>query len=163
MKTCCFFGHRKLINDFLIRRRLLIVVEKLINDGYYRFMIGTHGEFDSLALSVCRELRKKYEIKIVVVFTSLSKLNRAKFTNVSCVDLYDDCETVFFETEECYFKQHIIVANQKIINESNFVICYIDVSKNKSGAKIAVDYALKKEVNIFNLFQKEDYLISCNS
>jgi hypothetical protein len=45
--------------------------------------MGTHGEFDELALSVCRELRNTdKDIKIEVVITSLKRIEKQL--------LYDD-------------------------------------------------------------------------
>ena len=39
------------------------------------FTMGTHGDFDKEALSVCRDLRRKYkDIKIEVVITSFAQI-----------------------------------------------------------------------------------------
>ena len=48
-----FFGHRKIFKEKEIRQRLLDCIEQHILNGAKRFKVGTHGEFDSLALSVC--------------------------------------------------------------------------------------------------------------
>ncbi|MBE5730487.1 MAG: hypothetical protein E7350_00870 [Clostridiales bacterium] len=82
-KTISFFGHRNLWNVD-IRERVKTVLK-----SYFCYeiccLIGTHGEFDRLALSVCRWLRKSYShIKITAVFSTLKTL-------LKDADLYDDC------------------------------------------------------------------------
>ena len=82
-----FIGHR----DFLpgdIEERLSAVVQKEIDLGCRYFIVGSHGEFDKVALGVCKLMRQIYpEIKIEVAITSFKQ------------DYYD-VETVMFEIEE---------------------------------------------------------------
>lgn len=54
MNKVAFIGHRNVL-DISLREKLYKVVEKQILDGNYCFIMGTHGEFDKLALSVCIE------------------------------------------------------------------------------------------------------------
>lgn len=49
---------------------------------------------------------------------------------------------VFF-IDNIYYKNRIIVSNRKAIDDSDFVICYVDKSKRVSGAKKAMKYAEK--------------------
>lgn len=70
-KTCSLCGHRILYSAMKIEKRLFQEIENLIKDGCSIFKIGTHGAFDQLALSVCRQLKTQYpHIKIQVVFTA---------------------------------------------------------------------------------------------
>lgn len=156
MKNCCFFGHRRLFNKEDIRNRLYTFVETLIQRGYKNFLIGTHGEFDNVSLSVCRELRKKYHIKITIVFTSVAKLSKPKNSDVSDADLYNDCETLIYDIEEVFYKNQITISNQKMIDNSDYVICYVDETKSPSGAKKAMKYAVKHNKEISNLFLESD-------
>lgn len=79
-----FIGHR----DFLpsdIEKQLRFAVQKEIDSGCRHFIVGSHGEFDRLALSVCKSMRQIYpDIKIEVAITSFNQ------------DYYD-VETVIFE------------------------------------------------------------------
>lgn len=43
------------------------------------------------------------------------------------------------------------------------VICYVDFNKQKSGAKTAVKYPLKKDKRVINLFKEEDRPFYCMS
>ena len=55
-KKVCFIGHRNVFNYNDIREKLYKIVEEEIKKGCKFFTMGTHGEFDEMGLSVCREL-----------------------------------------------------------------------------------------------------------
>lgn len=155
MITITFFGHRELFNRD-IRNRLKAEIEKYLGEDIH-CIIGTHGEFDSLALSVCRELRRSYpNIKITVVFTTLNVLQKGEDELCSTADLYNDVETAIYDIEEEHYKRQIIVSNQRMVDDSDMVICYVDMERYQSGAKKAVKYALKKGKQVINLFKEED-------
>lgn len=56
MKTA-FIGHRQIFAKD-IDERLLAAIDIEIAGGCKSFTMGTHGEFDMLALRACRRLRK---------------------------------------------------------------------------------------------------------
>ena len=69
MRTA-FIGHRKVFAKD-IEARLAAAIQTEIERGCTAFTMGTHGEFDKLALSACRSMRKRYpDIEIEVVITS---------------------------------------------------------------------------------------------
>lgn len=149
--TCAFFGHGSIFNQTLLREKLKRAIENMIINGAVSFLIGTHGDFDKLALSVCRELRNKYkDIQITIVLTSINSLN--KKYGYSKADYYDDVQTIFYPIEEVYFKQRITISNRYMVDSCDYVICYVDMNKTHSGAKAAVKYAQKKNKEIINLF-----------
>lgn len=142
MKTA-FIGHR----DFLpldIEQRLQNAIQKQIDSGCRYFIVGTHGEFDRKALSICRCLQTVYpDLKIEVVITSLHQN-------------YQDVETIFFEIETVHYKRRIIESNQQMLRACDTLICYVRPNLWRSGAKRAFDYAVKFGLQIINLFQKND-------
>lgn len=154
MKNICFFGHRNLWGKD-IRERLKKQLESHLDDEVHCF-VGTHGDFDSLALSVCRELRKTYKMKITVVFTSLNVLKKDKDLEYSIADNYDDVETMIYDIEEEHFKNQIVVSNRRMVDDCDIVICYVDMKEYRSGAKRAVNYAKRQGKQIINLFQEQD-------
>ena len=119
--------------------------------------MGTHDDFDKLALSMCRELRKIYtDIIIEVVITSLNQIKpKIELDNfgISYYYPYDDVLTVMYNIEEEYFKRKIITSNKQMIDACNILICYVDTQKNQSGAKTALNYAKRKGLKIINLFE----------
>ena len=152
MKTA-FIGHREIfVKD--IAERLLIAIRTEIEHGCSVFTMGTHGEFDSLALNACRGLRKTHkDLEIEVVLTSLHSIERgAELDSVP----YSDVKTVMYELEEVHFKRRITLSNRKMIDGCNALICYVDPSAYRSGAKTAMRYAQKQGLKVINLFREQD-------
>ncbi len=155
-KTICFFGHRELRTKKDIKSRIIQRVSPFIEQGYGNFLMGSHGEFDLLSLNACRDMRKDYkDIEITVILTSLAKLKKDEF-GYSGVDYYNDVKTSIYEIEEEHFKRQITISNQKMVDDSDLVICYIDPNKEQSGAKRAVNYAKKKGKTVINLYEETD-------
>ena len=152
MKKIAFIGHRNVWKDF--RNKLSDRVKEYIEEGYMFFTMGTHGEFDRMALSVCRELKKRYkDIKIEVVITSLTQINLSLDLNGGeKYNPYSDVSTIMYNTEEEHFKRKIVVSNQQMIDTCDTLICYVDTKRTYGGAILAYKYALKKGLSIVNLF-----------
>lgn len=159
MKTIAFFGHRQIYNKVEIQDRLMELLSVLLPKGFSRLLIGTHGDFDNVTLSTCLQYKKRFNqnITIDVVVTSLSFLNKDEY-GYSKIDNYKNmgCGTVFYDIEEVYFKKRITYSNEKMVNESNLIICYDDMDSYKSGAKTAIKYAQRQNKTIINLFKEKD-------
>ena len=165
MKTVAFFGHRYILNERTIEERLIKTLKDVLPQGFERLLIGCHGNFDNIALLAGLNYRNKIDrnIKIEIVLTNRSFLNVDKYGNRK-VDFYKNngCDTVFYDIEEVYFKNRIIYSNKKMVDESDLVICYVDMNSYKSGAKKAINYATKQKKPIINLFKVEDKMNSSN-
>ena len=161
-KKICFIGHRNVYNYSEIEKRLYNLIEEKIKNGYKCFTMGTHGEFDKLALSVCRQLRNIYkDIEIEVAITSFKTIepiieHDEIFGDEKFIP-YDDVQTVMYDIEEVHFKKQIIVSNQQMIDTCDTLICHVDTKQYVSGAKIAMKYALKKGLNIINLYENYNF------
>ncbi len=152
-----FIGHRHIF-DKTLRDKLYKAAEQKIKNGCECFTMGTRGDFDKEALSVCRELRKIYkDIKIEVVITSFAQLkpiidHDEIFGDEKHIP-YEDVQTTMYEIEETHFKRKITESNNQMINNCDTLICYVDTNyKYASGAKTAYNYAKKKGIRIVNLF-----------
>ena len=158
MKTIAFFGHRKILNATTIHKRLKNTLNEFISQGFSNLLIGCHGDFDALALETCIDHKKNVDksIKINVVLTSLGVLNKDKY-GYDKTDIFKNkfFDTIFYDIEETHFKNRITVSNKKMIDDSDLIICYIDMKAAKSGAKKAVDYAIKQNKKVVNLFQQD--------
>lgn len=152
-KTCCFIGHRTIVETEALKARLYTCVEKMITElGIDTFLFGSKSHFNDLCLEVVSDLKEKYShIQRVYV--------RAEFPDID--ELY---ETYLLERyEETYYPKNIVGAgksvyverNAEMIDKSRFCIVYYD-EKNlpttrKSGAKIAFEYAVKQGKHIVKL------------
>lgn len=153
-RKTAFIGHRQVCFIEKVKERLQNAIEQCINDGCSHFLMGTHGEFDKMALDACRFARKRYpNIKIEVVLTSyhiIEKKNSLDYVP------YQDVETIIFDIEDLHFKQQITESNKQMIDECDTLICYVDKKQNPSGAKTAMNYAKRRGLKIVNLFREED-------
>ena len=153
MRKTAFIGHRQILGKGVFER-VLREAENQIGLGCKLFTMGTHGDFDALALSACRTLRKRFpEIKIEVVITSLgavSKKNGMEFAP------YSDVNIVMPDIENVYFKQRITMGNRRMLDGSDTLICYVDENAYRSGAKAAMRYAKQKGMTVINLYREED-------
>lgn len=155
-----FIGHRK-IGFGPIRDRLKNTIEEEIKNGGDCFKVGTHGEFDAMALNCLREARRNhFNIKIEVVVTSLKKIEKQLIYDdefgKEYYEPYKDVETTMYEIEEEHFKRQIIISNQKMIDDCDVLICYVNKKRNPSGAKLAMNYAKRKGLKIINLYKETD-------
>ena len=155
-KKICFIGHRHIYNYKEIREKLYNIIEEEIKNGCEFFTMGTQGEFDEMALSVCRELRKIYtDIEIEVVITSFKTIepiidHDPIFGDEKYIP-YSDVKTTMYDIEEEYYKRKIVVSNQQMIDNCNTLICYVNPIKTYGGAILAYKYAKKKGLQIVNL------------
>ena len=150
MKTA-FIGHRQIFGK-TIAKRLEEAIKTEIENGCKFFTMGTHGEFDDLALSVCRNLRNQYkDIKIEVVITGFRAIKK------SCgYEPYSDVKTVMYNIEDAHYKQKITLSNRQMIDTCDTLICYVNKKQYRSGAKTAMYYAKRKGLRIINLYREED-------
>lgn len=165
LKTA-FAGHSHFsLNTDEAKKRLIKAIREEIDNGCLSFTMGTYGDFDTLSLNVCRELRKEYsDIEIEVVITSLHKIKKfVEKDGTGTFTPYEDVKTIMYYIEDEYFMNRIISSNQQMINNCDTLICYINPKRYKSGAKKTLNYAKKKGLKIVNLFKPEDepfYLMS---
>lgn len=147
MRTA-LIGHRKIF-DKNISERLKDSLQNQIEKGCKTFIMGMHGDFDALALSVCRSLRQEYkELEIEVAITSLHVIEKFRGYNPNA-----DVKTVMYNIESAHYKQKITLSNRKMIDSCDTLICYVDESRYKSGAKTAMHYAEKKGKQVINLYR----------
>jgi len=151
-----FFGHRQVFKENEIRKRIKVAIDPYLKESTLTLMVGNHGEYDKIALSVCRELRKIHpHIRIVVVLTSLAILQKDEF-GYSRADIYDDVETMVYDIEEEHFKNQIVMNNRHMVDDSDVVIAYVNFKEYRSGAKRAVNYAKQQNKVVINLYKEED-------
>lgn len=137
--TCTFFGHKD-APDAIYPKLLKVVEELFLERNVDRFLVGTHGSFDSLALKALRELKKKYPLLVYgVVLAYMPDANN-----------YQHFETIFPEGIEVVPKRFAIAhRNEWMVRVSDVVVCYIDHSWG--GASQFVEMATKQGKEIINL------------
>lgn len=152
-KTCCFIGHRSINETEELKNKLTEIIERLIVEKQVdRFLFGSKSRFNSLCYETVTKLKEKYpHIKRVYV--------RAEYPYI-----LDDYKNYLLAAyEDTYYPKTIIGAgkatyikrNFEMIEESRFCIVYYNElnspTTRKSGTKIAMDYATKKDKKIINI------------
>ena len=144
---CCFAGHSQIYDDF--QSKLKIEIEKLIlHKGVNEFWVGNYGVFDRTAAKVVREFKSVYQnIKLYLVLPYTTKTideNRNQY--------YEDFDALLIADipERTPTKYRIIKCNEYMVNESDFLLCYVKYSWG--GASKTLEYAEKKKhIEIINI------------
>ena len=155
--TCCFFGHRTINETEELKLKLNEIIEKLIVDeNVDTFLFGSKSRFNSLCLELVTKIKEKHpHIKRVYVRAEYPDINE-QYTNY-----------LLESFEDTYYPEHIIGSgraayverNYEMINKSHYcIVCYDESNfptTRKSGTKIALDYAIKKQKHIIILLTEE--------
>ncbi len=155
-KTCCFIGHRKINETEGLKNRLWDLIENLILEhNVTTFLFGSKSGFNDLCEEALIKAKEKHpRIKRIYV--------RADYPYIE--ESYEKYLLQF--CDETYFPEKLVNAqksayvqrNYEMIDKSDFCVFYFSEQEapttRKSGTKIALNYAIKKNKNIFNLADK---------
>lgn len=155
-----FIGHSSIL-PMDIEERVENAVKEQLNLGCNNFIMGTRGDFDQIAMRVCRRLQMSNEnLFFEVVITSLNQLKPI----VECDRFgiykyypYEGINTVMYDIEECHYKRRITESNRQMIANSDTLICYVNEERLSHGAKSAMKYAIKRGINVINLRKDGEY------
>lgn len=154
--TVSLFGHR-IIEDYntvesKLYELLRIVMQK--ENREIEFLVGRNGDFDLMAASVIRKLKKETgndDVFLTLVLpyeTAELRNNTESFENY--YDSIEICET----SADCNFKYAIVARNRDMIDRSDMVVVYV---KNEfGGAYQALKYAEKNQKRIINLYHTQN-------
>ena len=138
--SCCFFGHRDAMDS--IRSKLKEEIIRLIEEhGVNDYYVGNQGGFDSLVLSVMKELTVSYpQIRYSVVLAYLPDEKRT----------IPETNTIYPEELERVPKRFCIARrNDWLIEHSRYVICY--VAHITGGAAQFMKKAQRKKRTVINI------------
>lgn len=166
LKTCCFFGHRKISLNDSLKSKLYAIIENLIVDGVEIFLFGSKSDFDNLCHEVVTELKQRYpHIQRVYVRAEHPEIN------------IDYKKYLLKYYEETYFPQRAVNAGRAVYIERNYElidrsdICIVYYKKDytpprrknskkdltdyqpKSGTGIAYAYAQRTQKRIINFYE----------
>ena len=138
--SCCFFGNRDAMDS--IRSKLKEEIIRLIEEhGVNDYYVGNQGGFDSLVLSVMKELTVSYpQIRYSVVLAYLPDEKRT----------IPETNTIYPEGLERVPKRFCIARrNDWLIEHSRYVICY--VAHITGGAAQFMEKARRKNRTVINI------------
>ena len=148
MKAACFTSHRKIMENIsLLSERLYEVLEKYIANELTDFYIGGAIGFDTVAALTVLELREKYPfIKLHLVLPcppeeqseNMSDSDRKRYNEIVSEQLTEGC---------------MKARNARLVEYAEICFCYYNEKKVRSGTGQTVRMALRKGIDIVNLFR----------
>ena len=164
--VACFIGHRKTsINKTFILRLENCITKLIICNNVDTFLFGSRSEFDDICLQTVTEFKKNYpHIKRVYVRASYPFIDESYKRYL--LGYYDETyipDQVIYAGKAAYVER-----NKYLIDKADVCIFYFNENyqppltlskvkqknsyQQKSGTKIAYDYAVQKKKAIINLF-----------
>ena len=153
--TVAFFGHRYIDNPFLIEERMEKQIYKLLAEHeYVDFLVGRNGDFDQCVSSTVLRVRKRYRddnssLILMLPYPTAEYLNNEE----SFHNYYTEVE-ISYAASKAHPKSAIQIRNREMVERADLVICAIE--KETGGAWQTVQYAMKQEKPVINLFNKPD-------
>ena len=138
--TVSFFGHREIENSLEVERKLEAIITELIKTKkYIEFLVGREGEFDILAASVVKRVKKQMDYGNCSLIWILPYM-KAEFRDneKDFLDYYDDVE-ICEQSAKAHYKSAMQIRNRAMVDRSDLVICCIQ--RKSGGAYKTVRYA----------------------
>ena len=157
--TCCFFGHKEINETEELKQQLYSIIENLILDyNVGTFLFGSKSRFNSLCYEQVSKIKEKYpHIKRIYVRAEFPQINETY--KVYLLENYED--TYYPEKAVGAGRAVYVERNCTMINESRFCIVYCkedySPTNRKSGTKLALNYAIKKNKEII-ILPKHSYI-----
>ena len=148
--TVSFFGHREIENALEVEGKLEAKITELIQTKQYiEFLFGREGEFDILAASVVKRVKKQMDYGNCSLIWVLPYM-KAEFRDneKEFLEYYDDVE-ICEQSTKAHFKSAMQIRNRAMVDRADLVICCIQ--HKSGGAYKTVQYAEKQDKNIFSL------------
>lgn len=147
LKTCFLFGHSD--TPYSIQDKIEKAAEyHYINYSVRVFIIGSRGNFDSIAAAAIKSLKKKYSDIILLLLLSYHPAERP----IEPLNGFDN--SIYVLEEKVPHRYAIVRTNQKMVDETDTIICYVTHGGNTRNLLEYSEKRQKKEaVIIENLGQ----------
>lgn len=147
--TVSLFGHRIIEGYNAVESKLyeLLRIITQRESGEVEFLVGRNGDFDLMAASVIRKLKKETSNDNVFLTLVLPYETAELRNNTESFESYYDSIEI---CDSQNFKYAIVARNHEMIDRSDMVVVYV---KNESGgAYQSLKYAEKNQKRIINLY-----------
>lgn len=150
--TVSLFGHRIIENYNAVEGKLYELLRIIMQreSRELEFLVGRNGNFDLMAASVIRKLKKETGNENIFLILVLPYETAELRNNTDSFESYYDSIEICEASADCNFKHAIVARNRDMIDRSDMVVVYV---KNKSGgAYQSLKYAEKNQKRIINLY-----------
>lgn len=152
--TVSLFGHRTVEDYLTVESKLYELLRIIMNQGNreIEFLVGRNGDFDLMAASVIRKLKKETGNENVFLTLVLPYETAELRNNTEAFESYYDSIEINEATRS--YKYAIVARNRDMVDRSDLAVFYV---KNESGgAYQALKYAEKNEKRIINIYHKQN-------
>lgn len=141
-----FIGHREIKNVIGVENKLYPIIQDLVmHKDFVEFYLGRNGEFDIIAASVIRrvkkEIRSENSAMILVLPYSVADME-------DYINYYDEI-VIPEELFGVHYKSAIKKRNEWLVDRSDLLISYIE--REKGGAYQCLRYGCKQNKAIINI------------
>lgn len=148
--TVSLFGHRTVEDYLTVENKLYELLRIAIQrkNGEVEFLVGRNGDFDLMAASVIRKLKKETGNDNIYLTLVLPYETAELKNNTEAFESYYDSIEISDATRN--YRYAIVARNRDMVDRADLVIVYV---KNESGgAYQSLKYAEKNEKRIINLY-----------
>ena len=151
-----FFGQPEISDMACIEEKIKEHVRDMLTIfGHVRFLVCYGDEFGSLAAETVLKLREESEDINCIIYCVMPNITHCydrdiqpyfnKFNNAIAY-----MEAIFNTPEESYR-----IANRCMVEDSDFVICYVDTGIRKGVAYRTMKYAEKLGKRVINIYERK--------
>lgn len=154
--TVCLFGHR-IIEDYQFAESKLCELLRIIiqkGNREIEFLVGRNGDFDLMAASVIRKLKKGIGNENVFLTLVLPYETAELRNNTEAFESYYDSIEICEASDNQNFKYAIVARNRDMIDRSDMVI--VCVKNESGGAYQSLKYAEKNQKRVINLYHTQN-------
>lgn len=148
--TVSLFGHRTVEDYLTVENKLYELLRIAIQrkNGEVEFLVGRNGDFDLMAASVIRKLKRETGNDNIYLTLVLPYETAELRNNTEAFESYYDSIEISDATRN--YRYAIVARNRDMVDRADLVIVYV---KNESGgAYQSLKYAEKNEKRIINLY-----------
>ena len=144
--TITFCGHSNFSFDNTVKEKLReLLLQETRKNHACKFYLGGYGDFDSLCLSILKELKIQFpNIELLFITPYLDN----NYSKLETANLYYD-GIIYPPLENVPRRFCISKRNEWMVDEADFVIAFVKYSWG--GAAKTLEYAKRKKVGFFNL------------
>ena len=144
--TITFCGHSNFSFDNTVKEKLRgLLLQKIRKNPACKFYLGGYGDFDSLCLSILKELKIQFpNIELLFITPYLDN----NYSKLETAKLYYD-GIIYPPLENVPRRFCISKRNEWMVDEADFVIAFVKYSWG--GAAKTLEYTKRKNVEFFNL------------
>ncbi len=148
--TVCLFGHRRIEEPAVVEERLRAIIEEIIDaHECVEFLVGREGEFDLLASSVIKDIKRRKNCSHCSLTLVMPYLKAEFLNNQQGYEDYYDTVELCEESYATHPKSAIKVRNRYMVDRSDMCIFY--VTTRSGGAFQTMMYAQGRNKKVINL------------